>query len=89
MTERSLFNVVCKITGLFFLLRGVSSLLWGFLASRYEGSAYFDPSEGASWFTGAVSTAIGLFLCCRSSSVTRFLFRLDGPLDETNENTNP
>jgi len=88
MTERSLFNVVCKSTGLFVLLQGVSSTAWAFIASRYEGSTLFEPSEGASWFTGAVFTAIGLLLCCRSSSVTRFLFRLDSPLDEANENTN-
>ena len=86
MTERSLFNVVCKIAGLFILIQGITALVWGFLASRNTGNMPFHPSEGESWFTGAVFTALGFFLCCRSSAVTRLLYRLDGPLDEQNRN---
>lgn len=56
MTERSLFNVLCKSAGVFLLLRGVASLVRVFLASRCEGSTYFEPTAGASWFVGALST---------------------------------
>ena len=83
MTERSLFHVVCKIVGLWLLIQGISSLVWAFIASRYSGQIPFDPSEGASWFSGAVYTCLGLVLMCRSSAITRFVFRLDAPLDET------
>ena len=83
MTERSLFNVICKIVGLWMLIQGISSLVWAFVASRSSGQVPFDPSEGASWFSGAVYTCLGLVLTCRSSAMTRFVFRLDAPLDET------
>lgn len=83
MTERSLFNVACKLLGLFSLFRGISSLIWAFVASRFALEILFEPAEMASWFTGAGYIVFGLFLCASSSGVTRFLFRLDGPLDET------
>lgn len=82
MTERSLFNVACKIAGLWILFVGISSVLWGFLASRFHEDIYFDPPEAASWFSGALYIIFGLLLCGRSSWLTRLMFRLDGPLDE-------
>lgn len=82
MTERSLFNVICKFLGLWILYEGVTSLVWAFIASRYSDRIPFDPPEFASWFSGAVSTIFGLFLCGRSSWLTKVLFGIDGPLDE-------
>ena len=78
MTERSLLNVANKVLGTFMVIQGVSGLVWAFLASRYTSLQ----SEAADGVYGALFIVIGLLLCGRSSYVTRFLFRLDGPLDE-------
>ena len=82
MTERSLFNVVCKIVGLWLFFEGASSLLWAFAASRFYDIGPFHPPESFSWFAGALYVVFGLLLAGRSSWFTRFMFRLDGPLDE-------
>jgi len=81
MSERSLFNILCKLLGMWMTFEGISSLVWAFLASRYSDQIHFDPPEMASWFSGAVTIAFGLFLCTRSSRLTQFLFELDGSLD--------
>jgi len=77
MTEKSLFNVACKILGLVMLFQGLSSLVWAFIASRFSNNTLFDPSESASWFSAAVYTTVGLFFCARSSWVTKVVFRMD------------
>lgn len=77
ITEKSLLNVACKILGLWMLIQGLSSVVWAFIASRSDGNTPFDPSEGSSWFSGAVFTTVGLFLCTRSSWITRILFQID------------
>jgi len=81
MSERSLFNVLCKLLGMWMVFQGITSLVWAFLASRYSDQIPFDPPEFASWFSGAVTTVFGVFLCTRSSKLTRFLFGLDASLD--------
>jgi hypothetical protein len=81
MSERSLFNVLCKLLGMWMVFQGVTSLVWAFLASRYADQIPSDPPEFASWFSGAVTTVFGVFLCTRSSKLTRLLFGLDGALD--------
>jgi hypothetical protein len=82
MTERSLFNVACKLLGLYFFFRGVTSLVWAFLASRFDSTLTpFEPTELASWFSGAVYTVFGFLFCGRSSWITQVMFRLDGAVD--------
>ncbi len=81
MTERSLFNVACKILGLVLIMQGISSLVWAFLDSRFFERLQVSPSEASSWFYGAVYTTLGILFCARSSWITRFVFRLDGELD--------
>lgn len=85
MSERSLFNVICKFMGLWMLYQGATALLWAFIASRSTDRIAFDPTEAASWFSGAVATVFGLLLCGRSSLITRVLFGFDSPLDEATE----
>ncbi|MEX0938128.1 MAG: hypothetical protein WDZ59_09740 [Pirellulales bacterium] len=87
MNERALFNVISKVVGFLMLLSGLSSLLWAFLASRYEQqyNMPFDPGEGLSWFTGGASTLVGAFLCLKSSALTRWLYRIDPPLEDEPE----
>jgi hypothetical protein len=87
MTERSLFNVLCKSLGLWMTFQGVTALIWAFLASRYSEQIPFDPPEFASWFSGAASAAFGVILSTRSSKITRFLFGLDGPLDAVGQHS--
>ncbi len=86
MTERSLFNVACKILGLVLLMQGISSLVWAFLDSRFFERLHVSPSEASSWFSAAVYTLLGLLFCARSSWITRFVFRLDGELDSRPKN---
>lgn len=82
MTERSLFNVACKLLGLWWFATGVGGLVWAFLASRFSSPELpFDPPESTSWLAGALYAALGMFFCARSSWVTRFMFTLDGELD--------
>ena len=83
MSERSLFNVACKILGLWVIYGGLTSLIWAFLASRFADrvTIQFNPSEFDSWFFGGAQTVCGLLLCGRSSWLTRLLFGIDGPLD--------
>ena len=46
MTERSLFNVACKLIGLWLLFHAGSAFVWAFLASRfYSNYSVFDPDE--------------------------------------------
>lgn len=86
MTERSLFNVACKLLGLWLLFRAGSAFVWAILASRYYDTySVFDPSEDLGWTSCAVSLLIGLILCCRSGWLTQLMFRIDPSLD--NETT--
>lgn len=82
MTERSLFNVVCKLIGLWLLFRAAWAFIWAFLTSRfYENYSVFHPEEELGWSTGAVWLLVGLFLCSRSGWLTQMVFRIDPPLD--------
>jgi hypothetical protein len=86
MTERSLFNVACKLLGLWWLSQGVGGLIWAFLASRFASPELpFDPPESTSWMAGALYAMLGLFFCARSSWVTRVFFALDRELDSRGE----
>lgn len=81
MTERSLFNVACKLLGLWLLFRAASSFFWAFLASRYSEQFLLEPPEAFGWYLGTVSLLFGAFLCCRSGWITQRLFAIDVPLD--------
>jgi len=82
MSERSLFNVACKLLGLWLLFQSGTAFIWAFLMSRYNTNySVFDPEEDLGWISGAVSMVVGLLLCCRSGWVTKLVFRIDGPLD--------
>lgn len=81
MSDRSLFNALCKLLGMWLTFQGLTSLVWAFHMSRYTGLNSTDPMAYSEWFSAAVTTAFGVFLCTRSSNLTRFLFRFDGSLD--------
>ncbi|TWU42982.1 hypothetical protein Q31b_20160 [Novipirellula aureliae] len=89
MTERSLFNVACKLLGLWLLFRAVSAFVWAFLASRYASYFLTEPPEVFGWFSGTVALVFGLFLCCRSAWLTQLLFRIDRPLDAEPDDASP
>ena len=89
MTERSLFNVACKLLGLWLMFRAVSASVWAFLAGRYSEHFLLEPPEAFGWFSGAVAMAFGLFLCCRSGWLTQLMFRIDGPLDSEPDGSPP
>lgn len=89
MTERSLFNVACKLLGIWLLFRAMSAFVWAFLASRYADYFLTEPPEAFGWFSGAVALIFGIFLCYRSAWLTQLLFRIDGPLDCDSTDTPP
>ena len=89
MTEQSLFNVACKISGLWMLLQGVSLVVWAFLSSRLDAAyVQYGGGESANWISGAIYTTMGLFFCSRSSWLTRLVFALDAELDSDASRTN-
>jgi len=82
MTERSLFNVACKLIGVWLLFHAGSAFVWAFLASRFNHNySVFDPEEDMGWSTGTTWLIVGAFLCCRSGWLTQLVFRIDPPLD--------
>ena len=82
MSERSLFNVACKLLGLWLFFHAAAAFVWAFLASRFDHTySVFDPDEDLGWSTGAVWLIAGAFLCYRSGWLTQLIFRIDPPLD--------
>ena len=82
MSERSLFNVACKLLGLWLFFHAAAAFVWAFLASRFDHTySVFDQAVDFGWSTGAVWLIAGAFLCCRSGWLTQLIFRVDPPLD--------
>ncbi len=82
MSERSLFNVACKLLGLWLFFHAAAAFAWAFLAGRFDHTySVFDPDEDLGWSSGAVWLIAGTFLCCRSGWLTQLIFRIDPPLD--------